>query len=174
MKKPNIKESQVILDKINAEHPGLDKLDWANLMVNDSEILTGMLGDVIKVNNKTSRPGKRPSLSRESAEIEFLQISAEDFSDQDFHKAFVALTYGKSIRSVANKCKISHMQVQRLRAGEMQPSMNMMEKIAKGYRKSPAYFLEYRIMVVLATFNRFLTASPETATHWYIKTRGQK
>lgn len=172
--KANTKSSpQAILDRVKAEYPELTGLNWSQVMGYDSEVLTGMLGDVLKVDSKSSRPGKRPTLSREAAETEFLKISAEDFSDQEFSRAFTALTYGKSTRNVANKCNISHMQVQRLRLGEMIPTIDMMEKIAKGYNKSPAYFLEYRIAAVLITFNEFLTASPETATHWYLKTRGK-
>lgn len=167
------KASAEIADMVNDIYPELRTLNWSKLIGYDSEVMTDMLGDVLRVDGKTSRPGKRPSLSREEAEEQFSKISAEDYSDQPFKWAFVGLTHGRSVRNVAHKCDISVTQAQRLKSGNMHPSLELMEKIAAGFKKDPTFFLEYRVALVLAAFNRFLTESPETATNWFLKLRAK-
>lgn len=85
-----------------------------------------------------------------------------------FHEAFTILAGERSLRGLAAKTGISFSQVRRLLRGDTEPSAREMEQVAKGFGKSPGYFLEYRRGVILAAICERLTAIPEASVkYWY-------
>lgn len=158
--------------KIKETYPSVGSLDWSRAM--DSDAFAHVMGDLLKAEGKRSRPGKRPALSRPLAEAELAKLSGDSYAESDFKTAFRALTYGRSIRGIANKVGLQKDYVHRLLNGTSQPSFEAMEKIAQAYRKDPSYFLEYRIAYVLMVMDQYLTDSPETATVWYLRMKGKK
>lgn len=158
--------------KIKAQFPSTDLISWGKALQNDNEVFALVLGDLIKAEGKRSRPGKRPSLSRPLAEAELLRLAGEDYSSAPFLRTFRALTFGRSVRGIANKTGLGQTTVQRLLHGA-EPSFSHMEKIAAAYKKHPSYFLEYRIAYVGMVIDGYLREHPETATVWYLKMRGK-
>jgi transcriptional regulator with XRE-family HTH domain len=62
---------------------------------------------------------------------------------------------------------ISPTMIFNLQKGSMEPSFEVMEKIAKSLNKKPSYFLEYRIGKIMASLSSYLVKSPEIASMWY-------
>lgn len=159
------------LRKVKETYPNIDSLDWARAMRADQDVFTSVLGDILKAEGKRSRPGKRPTLDRGTAVAELEKLSGQSYTELPFDAAFKALTYGRSIRSIANKTGIQKDHVHRLLQGKVQPTFEVMEKVAEAFRKDPSYFIEYRVAFVLMSIDKYLTSNPDTATVWYLKMR---
>lgn len=164
-----MKDKSKKYEEITASFPGIQDLNWNNAISSDEEIFVRLLGDVIKSGGRGSKPGKRPTLDRAAAEEQFAQLAAADFSEMPFTDAFRALCGKRSVRHVASLTDLSKTGVQDLMTGRSQPSFNTIEKIAKGFKKHPSYFLEYRIGFVVAALAQFLENEPEVATTWFLK-----
>lgn len=160
------------LAEISAQYPEMNS-NWTDTAVAGGDAFIDIIGDVIKAGGKRSGPGKRPALSRQHAEEELQRLIGQDYSYQEFHLAFKALTKGASIRGVANKVGLDKTLVHRLLRDQAVPSMEVMEQIAAGYRKHPSYFLEYRIAFCLSAIEQYLFSAPETSVVWFSKIRGR-
>ena len=156
-------------EEITASFDSIKDLNWGNAISSDEEVFVRLLGDVIKSGGRGSKPGKRPTLDRKAAQEQFAQLAAEDFSELTFTDAFRVLCGKRSVRHVASLTDLSKTGVQDLMTGKTQPSFETMEKVAKGFKKHPSYFLEYRIGYVVAVLAQFLEDEPETATTWFLK-----
>jgi len=154
-------------EEIAKEFPLVRRFNWETAILNDSDLFTTLLADVIKSGRKLKKPGKRPSLSRKDSEEKLSQLAAEDFSELEFKDAFIALSSNRSIRHTASKTGLDRNIVYGLLNGTRLPSFREMEQIASSFGKDPSFFLEYRIGFVLSKMNQFLFSSPETAAFWY-------
>lgn len=155
--------------RIVSQYPEVTQTNWAALLRQESDIFARLLGDVLKSGSRGSKPGKRPTLDRAEALQRLAKVADEDFSDYEFHETFRLLTQGVSVRGVAAKTGLGKSYVQRLLQGDADPSFETMERIAKGFKKHPSFFLEYRIAKTLVVIDSLLHESPETATAWYLK-----
>jgi DNA-binding phage protein len=156
-------------NEIKEQYPDVLTEDWNTLLRRDSDIFAKLLGDVLKFKGKKSVPGKRPNLTRDEAERRLLRMADEDFANAEFKEAFRALSANRSLRNIAAKTGLGKSYVHRLLNGEQSPSFGTMEEIAKAFNKHPSYFLEYRIAKVVVVVERFLSATPEAASGWYLK-----
>ena len=159
------------LRKVKENYPNIDNLDWARAIRADQDVFANVLGDILKAEGKRSRPGKRPTLDRSAAVAELEKISGQSYTELPFDAAFKSLTYGRSIRNIAHKTGIQKDHVHRLLQGKVQPTFEVMEKVAEAFRKDPSYFVEYRVAFVLMSIDKYLTSNPDTATVWYLKMR---
>jgi hypothetical protein len=162
------------LKKVREQYPTLRDASWMQVLREDQDVFSDMLGDVLKTRGKRSKPGKRPVLDRNVAVEEFEKISGQSFSDLPFHRAFQALTFGRSIRNIASKTGLQKDHVHRLLKGTVSPSFDAMEKVAAAFSKDPSYFVEYRVNYVLLMIGNYLTQNPETASVWYKRMGGGK
>lgn len=152
--------------------PSLNRTDWGSAFREDPDIFTALLADLVKVKNKQLNPGKkRPALSKREVLQELARLADADYSTLDFYQTFKILVGNRSIRSVSNRTGLGKSYVYQLLNKERTPSFETLEKIAKGFKKHPSYFLEWRVGFILYNLDKFLTASPEIAITWYNKTR---
>lgn len=156
-------------EAIVREFPSVENFNWAQAVYRDPELFTSLLGDVIKAGIDSSRPGKRPPLSRNEAIEKLNQVASEDFTEYEFTDAFRGLCAGKSVRGAAHKIGIDRNMVHGLLTGKQVPTFKTMEKIADAFGKDPSYFLEYRVGYITSILSKFLYDSPETASLWYEK-----
>jgi len=156
------------------EFPSIENFNWAQAIYRDTELFTTLLGDVIKATGDSSRPGKRPPLSRNEAIEKLNQVAAEDFTEYEFCDAFRGLCAGKSVRGVAAKTGLDRNMVHGLMTGSRTPSFQSMEIIAAAFSKDPSFFLEYRVGYILSVVSKFLYDSPETTSLWFEKFKVDK
>lgn len=157
--------------RIREEHPEALDVTWDSVMRGDSDLFARIIGDVVKSSSGGSRPGKRPTLSRDDAFEKFNQLTGQDFSEYDFYTTFNIMCGKRSVRAIASKTGLGKSYVFKLMRQEAYPSYETMERIAKGFKKDPSFFLEYRIGLVTSIIIEFLEDSPETASAWYLKMR---
>lgn len=157
------------LKLIHQQFPEVEKPNWNLLLRQDPQIMGKILNDILKAEGQGSKPGKRPGLNPKEAESNLRKLQSEDYSELEFYDAFTVLTFGRSVRNIANKVDLDKSYISRLQLKTAQPTYSVMEKIAKGFNKKPSYFLEYRKAAVIIALDKFLTQSPETATHMYIR-----
>jgi transcriptional regulator with XRE-family HTH domain len=159
---------------IKKHFPASAQLDWFEIFRQDPAIAGKIIGDIIKLDQeRDGRPGKRPSLSEDMSKEKLRQLAGEDFSDYEFTKAFRILCGDRSVRAVANKVGLAPTRVHQLLHGEVAPTTQQMEQIAKGFKKKPSYFVEYRIAYIVATIAYKLETIPETSTILYKKLAGR-
>lgn len=170
---------EIRYQKIKEHYPSVASLRWTGALDYDPEVFTQVMGDLLKAEGKRSRPGKRPTLSRQLAEEELAKLSIADFSEFEFPQAFQALISAlpkevQTYRSLANKTGCNKDYLVKYLKGTLAPRFLDMENIAAAFNKDPSYFLEYRIAYVLMMVDRYLTNNPEIATVWHMKFKGRE
>lgn len=159
---------------IKKHFPSTASLDWFEVFRQDPAIAGKIIADIIKTDQeRDGRPGKRPSLGEELTAEKLRQLQGEDFSDYEFTRAFKVLVGARSVRNIAHKTGLPPTRVHQLLKGDIPPTVEIMEQIAKGFRKKPSYFVEYRIGYIVATIAFKLETMPETATVLYKKLAGR-
>lgn len=84
-------------------------------------------------------------------------IFPDRYSTEPFPMAMEKLLAGRSQRAFAKKAHVHQMTLSRLMRGQYEPDLDMLEKLAKAAKVSPAFFLEWRaqyIATVLANVFR--------------------
>lgn len=153
------------------QYDSISDLNWDAALGYDQEVFTHIVSDIIKAEGKRPRPGKRPSLDRQDAFYALKKLSGEQYSDECFDVTMRALSNGRSTRGIAHRTGLNKDVISRLQRGVLKPSFQSMEKLARGFGKDPAYFVEYRAEAVAALVRDYLLDHPETATAWYVKTK---
>lgn len=134
---------------IDDEFPGMRDADW-NIILRDHDIFGRILKDVLKVDQiQAGRPGPRPNLETERGMQTWREVNG-DYSELPFAEAFRVLTRNHSVRAIARRTSLAKSRVDRLRQGTIQPDINDLRAIAAGYKKKPAYFVEYRAEYIVA------------------------
>ena len=155
---------------IKKTFPNVETLDWNKVFRTDPAIMGRIVNDVLKIDQaEPGRPGKRPALDVGVAEERLHQIRGEDYTILPFAEALRNARAGKSIRSLAHYSGLPKSTVHRLADGDTRPSLEQIEAIAKGVRKAPSYFLEYRIAFVLSAMVELFSQSPESTIVQYEK-----
>jgi hypothetical protein len=146
--------------------------NWVDEFTSDLDMMGRIIGDVLKLQKAEDNPHRRgrrtvPQISRDE-----LWLLFEGFSTEEFVVALERLTSGKSIRQVANKCKMNHMVLYRLLKGETKPTLESMEQIAQAFNKSPYYFREYRAEVIALAVKKELLDHPNRSIKLFRDTLG--
>lgn len=172
-KKPRGKDWAAIVARVLDGNPSARDVDWAGIFTDDPQILGDLINDVIKVGiARPGRPGKR-SVSSESAIIDDLKkLSNEDHSYVDLPKALRSAMRSRSLRQTALLSGLDKMVVTRLLRGDGEPpTMEHMEALARGLRKSPGYFKEYRAAYVASAVYDALMLAGEQSVIFYDRVR---
>ncbi len=129
----------------------------------DYELMGRMIRDLLRVSSSPGRRGQRPLPEVDAGMDELRRMWGDDYSTLPFPEAFSALTADRSLTPLVRKTGISRTKLQDLRRGKARPSGDDMEKIAAALKKTPAYFLEYRVGAVCAAIADHLRSAPEAS-----------
>lgn len=158
------------LTEIQKMFPSTTRLDWSRVFHSDPTLMGRIISDMAKMEQESSgKPGKRPSLSSEDTAQYYRKYQNDDYSMFEFKDAFKVLKGNRSFRAMAHKCDLSHGMVQRLLNGTADPTPEIMEKVAKAFKKHPSYFLEYRVNYVTSMIFHMMMEYPETSVVQYNK-----
>lgn len=153
--------------------PSAVSTDWRKLFQQDVGLMGKLVNDILKADPADSnRPGKRPSLDTKEAADRFRKVFGGDFTIERFDEAFRVLTDGKSIRHIARNVGLDKSMVHELLRGNIEPRMDVIEKVAAGLRKHPSYFVEYRVGYILGVLSEKLYSNPESSVVFYKKLKG--
>lgn len=160
-KKNNLDEK---ISALKQKNPQLANINWGKILREEPEVFNGIANGVARVDrNRKSKLDHRTGTRRLH---NFIQ---DDFSEKEFKDAFKIICEKDTIRKTAEKINISPAHVYNLKEGKAQPTIEIMEIIAKAYGRKPEYFIEYRVMNILLSLDNFLSNNPETATVWFNK-----
>lgn len=159
--------------RIRQMYPSTARLDWEAAFRVDPLVMSRIIQDMYKHEAEpTGRPGKRPAASPEDAAQYLKRYQNEDYTILNFKEAFKVLKGDRSFRAMGHKCGLAHAMVQRLLDGRTQPTAEIMEQVAKAFKKHPSYFLEYRIAYIVAVLSYRMEAIPESSIVPYMKLKG--
>jgi len=150
--------------------------EWLAHYQANPETLTQMLGDLFRVYKSEEEKAKgnaNPAGGRRKTYIngnmdELWAIITPKFSTKPFHEAFEDLRGTRSLRAFAVKSGIDHRLLSRMLAdsagtlkGRRCPATRWdLETIAKAAGVHPAYFVEWRVMVVHDLITEVFTSQP--------------
>lgn len=155
---------------LEIKFPNAVSTDWRKLFSQDVGMMGKLVNDILKADPVDSnRPGKRPSLDTKEASDRFRKVFGGDYTIEPFAEAFSTLANGKSIRHISRNVGLDKSMVHGLLRGEIEPRMEIIEKIAKGFNKHPSYFVEYRVGYILGMLSEKLYSSPESSVVFYKK-----
>lgn len=156
--------------EIKRVFPSVENLDWSKVFRSDPAIMGRIINDVLKIDQaQAGRPGKRPALDVERAEKKLRKLRGEDYTILPFVEAVQVARGNKSIRSLAFYSDLPKSTVHRLLDGTSTPTLEQMEAIAKGLKKDPSFFIEYRVAYVLAGLTAMMGQAPESTIVHYEK-----
>lgn len=160
-------ESRV--DLIREQFPSTRDPDW-NVILRDDDAFARLLKDILKVDQmEPGQKGPRPNLNRERGMQTWKEMTGRDYSERPFLVAYQSLVGRDSLRIVARKTGMAKSKVERLRKGDLMPSIEDLRMIAKGYGKQPAYFAEYRAEYITAAVAARLENEAEMTVEIYTK-----
>lgn len=160
-KKPGKIMSPERIALIHKHFPQATKINW-RIALQDPDLWGRFLKDL-------SKPASGETM--EQALERLRRLTGNDYSYEPFPVAFRSLAGSRSVRHLATKLGLNPQMVWRLKTGKMEPDLRLIEKIAKGFGKEPAYFAEWRIAYVLGALGDQLERSPETSVDLYKKLR---
>lgn len=159
--------------RISKTFPSTVNLDYDKVFRIDPAVMGRVIADMQKMEaQSTGRPGKRPAVSKEDAALYLTQYENNDYTIHKFSEAFKFLKGTKSIRGMAAKCGLTATMVQRLLDGKADPTAEVMEQIARAFKKHPSFFVEYRVQYVVGMMAMRMEAIPESSIVPYLKLRG--
>lgn len=145
-------------------------MDWHTVFEDDPKILGTIINDIIKASTASpKRPGKRGAVDKQVALDQLRQLTGDDYTIERFAIALRTLKGDLSIRALAAKVGLHRSQIEKLLAGDIEPDLKALVRVAEAYGKRPDYFLEYRIRWILALLVRRLEVSPESSIVTYRK-----
>jgi transcriptional regulator with XRE-family HTH domain len=151
--------------------PSTTKLDW-NRAFSDIDLLGRVLRDILKVDQtEPGRSGPRPVLDRARATARLRQFMGKDYTELSFPDALRVLANGRSVRGIAAKTGLDVTMVQRLLTGGRFVDVPIMEQVALAYKKDPSYFMEFRVMYILAALADRMDMMPEMTVDLYKRIR---
>lgn len=139
---------------------------WVAVFTAHPDIMVRLLQDLIKQTYAVpGRIGQRPMPKEEEVDLNALLYG--EFSDEPLIAVLPGLMRGMSERAFCARIFMSRTQFQRMMKGEYEPDMNEIRMIAVAVRKSPAFFMEYRVQAAQKAFLTLITERPGIATKLY-------
>ena len=152
---------------------------WVAAFTEKPEALEGMISDLIKQAYATpGRIGQRPMPREEEVNLEALIYG--EFTDEPLHVALPKLIKTSErafvMRLHMNRRTFQRMLLEPTDPMKYHPDMEILTRIADVLKKTPSYFMEYRMLAAQAAFINLITDRPGIATRLYkdyVETRKQ-
>lgn len=144
---------------------------WVGVFNKDMNVWASIMRDVLKrdqseLSDRTGA-GRLAPLDYEDGLKALRRLVGNDYSMAPFAETFKVISEGKSISSIRTKTGLSRTQIFRLLNGHIRPDIPTMEAVAKGFKKSPSFFLEYRVAFVLTAMAERLESLPESTVDYF-------
>ena len=158
---------------IHAAYPSTVTVDFEKVFRVDPAVMGRIIADIQKREAAPSgKPGKIPAVNKEDADQYLRRYQNDDYTIHKFADAFKLLKGDRSTRAMAHKCKLAQTMVQRLLDGKAEPTVAVMENVARAFKKHPSFFVEYRVAYVVGMMAQRMEAIPEASIVPYLKLRG--
>ena len=146
---------------------GMTDKEWLTVFDANPDIMWHIIGDmydIVLAEEERERGirsmGRRPARKGVSLEQLYAVVFPPTYSQEPFPKAFANLIKGKSQRQFAMKIPCNQSTLSRLLAGQVQPDLLMLERIAAAAKVNPHYFAEWRAMYLGQLITEVLLRRP--------------
>jgi len=141
--------------------------EWIALFDRAPHVMHQILGDIFRETRAEeerlhgkARIGRRPKIIEGSLE-ELWEMITPQYATEPFPIAVKDLiAKSPSLRAFALKAKMNHPTLLRLMSGEMKLDRHRLTQIARAGGVHPAYFMEYREMVVIEAIGAVFSRKP--------------
>ncbi len=148
--------------------------EWIELFDRAPHVMHAILGDIFRETRAeaereagNARIGRRPK-AVDGTMDELWSMVTPRFSTEPFGVAVRELiAAAPSLRAFAMRAKMNHPTLLRLISGEMKLDKYRLEAIARAGKVSPAYFVEYREMVVIEAITTVMRNRPNVSIGAY-------
>lgn len=141
------------------------KQAWVAVFNARPDAMHALLGDFIKQVYATSgKVGQRPMPPEASVDFQGLIYGEEN--NLPIHEVLPKLVR-VSERMFCSRIHMSRTQYQRLLAGQYDPDVAQIKRIAEVLKKPPTFFVEYRKAMAVAAFLNLIDDHPGIATSLY-------
>ena len=137
--------------------------------------ILGDIFDAVKAEEEKAggvhRMGRRPGRTGSLQEV-YDTVFPQIYSSEPFPVALAKLLNGRSARQIAPRVPIHQTTMSKLLRGEMQPDLQLMERIAHALKVQPAHFVEYRAMFVGQLLTQIFTDRPNMGVAAFREVKG--
>lgn len=166
----HVRGSQADFGNAKKHFPECSKQDWVTLFDQQPEILHAILGDIFRETRAEqdreagkARIGRRPKAIDGSMDELYSMITPQ-YAQVPFAEAVRPLIdKSPSLRAFAAKVPMHHHTLTRMMRGDVALERWRLECIAKAGKVQPAYFMEYREMMILEAFSAYIRARPNVS-----------
>jgi len=138
---------------------------WQAAMEDDPDVMFRIIKDICKVvqnGDREGKTGRRPNPKSMGFEQLWELLFPERFDTGTFPEAFKkVLETQESQRAFAVKVPMSQSQVSKFLSGDLQPSLETIEAIARAADVSPAFFAEWRALKFGSLVSEVLRSNPD-------------
>lgn len=152
--------------------------EWVELFDRAPHIMHAILGDIFRETHAeaereagNARIGRRPKAIEGTMDELWAMVTPSYSSDSFAVAVRVLIEKAPSLRAFAMRAKMNHPTLLRLISGEMKIDKYRLEQIAKAGKVSPAYFAEYREMVVIEAITTVMRRRPNVSVGAYRRLR---
>ena len=147
--------------------------EFARMLRENPDLFGRMLQDLLKIGTDGPRrpgPRARPEEATHGAELE--QLLGQSYTTKTFDVALRELAPDATVRQLSNRLGIGRDVMHRLRNGAHPPDLWHMQAAADAFGLRPDYFLEFRMIGLVAVMVERLTANSELSVNlWRVATR---
>lgn len=163
--KEELEQTYPSLSYLSGPSTRASKQAWIAVFNARPDAMHSLIADFIKQVYATSgKVGQRPMPKEESVDFQALIYGEEN--NLPIHEALVKLVK-VSERMFCSRIHMSRSQYQRLLAGQYDPDVAEIRRIAEVLKKPPTYFVEYRKAMAVAAFLNLIDERPGIATSLY-------
>lgn len=139
--------------------------EWAALLAENPKVLWGLVADVVKAvkaQEGERRTGRRPAVSVTSLDELYEILFPVSYASDPFPQALDRLMADRKLsqRTFASACGHSQASVNRMLAGKIPPTVQLLEQLAPVLGVRPTFFAEYRALKIGQLVTDVLAADP--------------
>lgn len=161
------------LDNARQQFPMRSEAEWVELFDRAPQVMHAILGDIFRETKAErereegrARMGRRPGVVNGSLN-ELYDMITPRYAMEPFPISVRELIGTTSLRGFAMRAAMSHSVLSRLITGEIPLSKYRLESLAKAGRVAPAFFMEYRELIIVEAVQALLRNRPNVSVRAY-------
>lgn len=171
---PRRRKVKLTSEQIQERYPAVKALEdggeraWVAAFTARPEAVHALIGDFIKQAHAVpGRIGQRPMPKEAAVDFQAMIYGHENDDPLTVVLPRLLRERGISERAFCRGLHISRTQFQRILAGEHRPQAAELRTLAQAVKRPPAYFVEYRKLMILEALERFMDERPNVSTTLY-------
>lgn len=140
---------------------------WQEVLTREPDLMVGLIQDVLKIvqsQGDSERVGRRPAAQAMHYEDMWSELFPERYSSKPASESLRDLMAPLTQGQFAMKVPCSQAALSWILSGKRQPSIEMLEALARAGNVTPAFFREWRAWRISSLVTAALVDSPDMTT----------